>query len=35
MDRELLVKLNEDNDTGTKKLAFMLKAPDVVMSRIP
>jgi len=30
MDRELLVKLNEGNDTGTKKLAFMLKAPDVV-----
>ena len=30
MDKELLIKLNEDNDTGTKKLAFMLKAPDVV-----
>ncbi|CAN7179127.1 hypothetical protein [Paraburkholderia sp. SIMBA_054] len=30
MDQELLVKLNEGNDTGTKKLAFMLKASDVV-----
>jgi hypothetical protein len=30
VDKELLIKLNEDNDSGTKKLAFMLKAPDVV-----
>ena len=30
MDKQLLIKLNEDNTSGTKKLAFMLKASDVV-----